>query len=67
MPLRIPVKPLVISTVLDAGTLGHAGVIHARLTGGVLRSRWEAYLGYDFLRIGSVNLQGPLLGVRFWF
>jgi hypothetical protein len=26
-----------------------------------------AALTCGFLRIGSVNIQGPLLGVRFWF
>jgi hypothetical protein len=23
--------------------------------------------GYDFLRLGSADLQGPFLGVRLWF
>ena len=27
----------------------------------------EIFTGYDFLRIGGTNLQGPMVGVRFWF
>jgi hypothetical protein len=32
-----------------------------------MKRGWEVFTGYDFLRIGSVNLQGPLLGLRLWF
>jgi hypothetical protein len=62
-----PVRPLVVSTCFDAGTLGHAGVVHGRATLGAVYRRWEIYGGYDFLRIDRVNLQGPLVGVRLWF
>jgi hypothetical protein len=62
-----PVRPVVVSALLDAGTLGSAGVFHARGTVGYCFERWEAFAGYDFLRIGSVNLQGPLVGLRLWF
>jgi hypothetical protein len=62
-----PEAPVVISTSLDLGNLDAAFVVHARLTAGVTRRNWELLTGYDFLRIGSVNLQGPLLGLRFWF
>ena len=30
-------------------------------------SEWQTRTSYDFLRFGSVNLQGPFLGLRFWF
>ncbi len=62
-----PIKPVVISGLVDGGTLGSAGVIHARGSVGITRGRWELMGGYDFLRIGWVNLQGPFLGVRLWF
>lgn len=62
-----PRRPWVISTSLDAGTLGSAGVVHARGSVGYLWNRWEFLGGYDFLRVGDVNLQGPMLGVRVWF
>ncbi len=62
-----PAKPVVISTSMDIGNLDAAFVIHGRITTGVIWRNWEMLAGYDFLRIGSVNLQGPLLGLRFWF
>jgi hypothetical protein len=33
----------------------------------VTHKRWETFGGYDFLRIGTVNLQGPMVGLRLWF
>jgi hypothetical protein len=62
-----PVWPFVVSTSFDLGDLGSAFVVHGRGTAGVVWRNWELFGGYDFLRVGSVNLQGPLLGVRFWF
>jgi len=62
-----PVKPVVLSGELEAGSLGSAGVFHARATMGLLYKRYEIYAGYDFLLIGSVGLQGPVLGFRLWF
>jgi hypothetical protein len=62
-----PVRPIVVSTTFDLGSLGSAGVVHARGTVGMVQHGWEVFGGYDFLRIGSVNLQGPVAGVRFWF
>jgi hypothetical protein len=60
-------NPLVLSTVLDLGNLDAAFVIHMRTTVGIVYRHGELLAGYDFLRIGSVNLQGPLIGLRFWF
>ncbi len=62
-----PVRPLVLTADLDLGSLGSAFVFHARGTAGMIWRGWEVFTGYDFLRIGAVNLQGPLVGVRFWF
>jgi hypothetical protein len=62
-----PVKPLVLSTQLDLGTLGEASVVHLRGTLGVNLERVELYGGYDFLKIGGVEVQGPVVGLRFWF
>jgi len=61
------IRPLLVSTQVDAGNLGSAVVVHARGSLGVVWRHYEIMTGYDFLRIGSVNLQGPFLGVRFWF
>jgi hypothetical protein len=62
-----PVKPLVLSVVMDAGTVGEAGLFHGRATVGVTRRGWELFTGYDYLRIGSVAIHGPALGLRYWF
>jgi hypothetical protein len=62
-----PVKPLVLSLSIEAGTLGHAGVFRARGTVGVLYQRFELFGGYDYLSIGGIDLQGPLVGLRLWF
>lgn len=62
-----PVRPLVISTSLDFGTLGDANVFHFRATAGLVHKHWEIFSGYDYLSIGDVDLQGPLLGLRVWF
>jgi hypothetical protein len=62
-----PVKPVVVSGLFDLGALGSALYSRARLTAGYLWGRWELFGGYDFQRVGDVNLRGPLLGVRLWF
>jgi hypothetical protein len=62
-----PVRPLVLSLSLDAGTLGSAGVFRAHGTVGAIWKNWEFFTGYDYRRIGSTELQGPLLGLRLWF
>ena len=62
-----PVNPVVLSTSIDLGNLGSAGVVHLRGTAGLTRNGWEIFAGYDWLRIGDVNLQGPMVGLRLWF
>ena len=62
-----PIRPLVVSGVFDAGTLGSAGVVHVRGSVGAIFHGWEVFAGYDLMRINSVNLQGPMAGVRWWF
>ncbi len=62
-----PVRPLIASFQIDAGNLGSAAVFHARGTIGAIWHGVEVFTGYDYLSIGSVNLQGPMAGLRFWF
>lgn len=62
-----PVKPWVLSTTLDAGTLGGTGLIHARSTVGVMLNHVELYTGVDWQQIGSTNLTGAVAGLRLWF
>jgi len=62
-----PVRPVVLSLLLDGGTLGSAGLFHVRGTVGALWKNWEIFTGYDYRTIGSTDLQGPLVGLRLWF
>src|SRR5262249_50946375 len=62
-----PCKPLVLSTTIDGATLATAGAFRVQGSIGLLYKRWEVYTGYDYLRIGSTALRGPILGLRLWF
>jgi hypothetical protein len=62
-----PVQPLTVSASCDLGSLDAAFVVRARASVGAVWRNFEVYGGYDFLRIGSVNLQGPTAGLRVWF
>lgn len=62
-----PVRPIIVSFQIDGGNLGYAGVLHARGSIGAIWHGVEVFAGYDYLTIGSVNLQGPMAGMRFWF
>jgi hypothetical protein len=62
-----PSQPWVLTGGIDIGNLGDAFVFRARASAGVLWHGVEAFGGYDLLRIGDVNLHGPMVGVRFWF
>ena len=62
-----PTDPLVLAATIDLGSLGDAVFFHFRSTAGVMVGPGELFTGYDYQRIGNVNLQGLLLGIRFWF
>lgn len=62
-----PHDPWTFGTQLETGTLGNAWVFRSTTRLGVNWKRAEAYLGYDYLRIGSTELQGPMVGLRLWF
>jgi hypothetical protein len=62
-----PARPWVLSAVLDAGTLGHAGLFRFRTTAGVVYRSVEVYTGYEYSDIGSVHWNGLIGGVRLWF
>ena len=63
----LPAKPWVFSSLFDTGTVGSAWIIHGRATVGATYRHFELFGGYDFMRIGTVNVQGPLIGLRLWF
>ena len=62
-----PVQPFHLTTAVELGNLQKAFVLHTNVGLGVNWRRWVGYVGYDFLRIGGVNLQGPFAGLRLWF
>jgi hypothetical protein len=62
-----PKKPWVLSGLFDTGNVGSAWIWHGRATIGAAYKHFEVFTGYDFMRIGSVNVQGPLIGLRLWF
>lgn len=62
-----PMKPLVISTEMDAGWLGEAWMIHLRATLGVQWRQAEVFTGYDYREIGNTQLDGFVAGVRLLF
>jgi lysophospholipase L1-like esterase len=62
-----PIRPLTMSLSVDLGNLGRDFVVETRGLAGVTYRGWEAFVGYDFRRVGEVNLQGPFAGLRVWF
>lgn len=62
-----PVKPWIVSSTIDLGTLGDAGLFRFRLTSGVVINRYEVYAGYEYLDIGSSEISSLVSGVRVWF
>ncbi|HND51406.1 MAG TPA: hypothetical protein PLV92_03385, partial [Pirellulaceae bacterium] len=62
-----PVRPLVVATELDLGSLGHEFVIHARATAGVQLQRAETYIGYDWFDVGRFSNGGLVAGLRWSF
>jgi hypothetical protein len=62
-----PKKPWIVSALFDTGNVGSAWIWHGRGTIGASYKHLEVFTGYDFMRVGSVNVQGPLVGLRLWF
>ena len=62
-----PCRPWVLSTAIDWGTLGHAGLFRFRATAGVILNRFESYVGYEYLDIGTTQSKFLIGGVRVWF
>jgi hypothetical protein len=62
-----PRKPWVISSTIDWGTLGHAGLFRFQATAGAIINRFESYVGYEYLDVGSTQRNFLIGGVRVWF
>ncbi len=62
-----PCKPWVISSELDGGTLGRAGLFRFRTTAGVVLHGVETYIGYEYTDISQAHWNGLIGGLRLWF
>lgn len=62
-----PVKPVVMSTEIDLGTIGDAETLHLLGKIGLVFDRFEIFGGYDYRTIGSVPLEGAMIGMQVWF
>ncbi len=62
-----PVRPLVVSYRLDLARLWQATIVQNRATVGAALGPFELYAGYDAMRLGTLWLHGPLVGLRGWF
>ncbi len=62
-----PRKPWVISSTIDAGTLGFAALFRFRSTVGVVVRNVEVYTGYEYLDIERTHTNSLVAGLRFWF
>ncbi|HKB02743.1 MAG TPA: hypothetical protein VKD90_11015 [Gemmataceae bacterium] len=62
-----PAKPVHLFGSADAGNIGDAAFWRLHGGAGLTWGHAELFAGYDFVRIGGVDLQGPFLGVRVWY
>lgn len=62
-----PADPWVISSEIDWGRVGEAGLFHGRLTVGIHYRHVELFSGYDYTDIGKSQMGGLVGGMRFWF
>ncbi|MEX1230754.1 MAG: hypothetical protein WEB58_10970 [Planctomycetaceae bacterium] len=62
-----PVRPWVIKTGIDYGTLGHTNRFHYRGTFGIQLQEFELFTGYDYQHIASQDFHMMISGMAIWF
>lgn len=62
-----PIQPVNFGFEVDYGELGRAHQLHLLSTTGLNFRHLEMFGGYEYRRIGGVELQGPLFGLRLWW
>jgi hypothetical protein len=62
-----PMRPLILSSEVDIGTLGKSYLFHWQTTCGVHWRGVETYVGYDYADIGPAQFNMFLCGIRGWF
>jgi hypothetical protein len=60
-------KPFHVGGVLEAGWINDAGFVRLRGEAGVNYRNLQLLAGYDYFRIGGVDLHGPFVGLRLWY
>lgn len=63
----MPWEPVVFSTEIDLGTLGHESLLCSRTTLGLQWRAVEVYTGFEYVELGSAGLSTMLFGVRGWW
>ena len=64
---HFPGRPIHVTTDFDAGWLGEAEHYHANISAGIIWKQIEFTAGYDYRKIGSVSLKGPMFGLQLWY
>ncbi len=59
--------PWIMSGSLDYGEQGHEDFFHGRVTLGAQWHAVEAFVGFEFLNRGEIEIGSTILGVRIWF
>ncbi len=62
-----PRKPWCLSSTVQCGTLGHAGLLRFRTTAGIVFHGVEPYAGYEYTDIGRTHWNALVAGLRFRF
>ncbi len=62
-----PIDPVVVAGSYAVGGLGSADLTEARAEVGAIVGPAEIAVGYELTRIGSVDLEGPYVALRWWF
>jgi hypothetical protein len=62
-----PMRPLVVSSTIDWGTLGGATLFRSRTTVGAMIDRFEIYSGFDYLNVEGVDIPTGIAGLRIWY
>lgn len=62
-----PADPIVVSTLLDWGRVGDAGLFHGRATIGLSHNGWGVFTGYDFFEIGHQEIHSWINGIELRF
>jgi hypothetical protein len=62
-----PRRPWILSGEFDFGELGSVHQVHTALSTGRNWKHGEVFIGYDYRKIGSTELHGPMLGGRLWW